>query len=143
MSESIKSLRIVGFHPVVPREDQLREALAIQWGSLGDLAGAELAEAETQVRAHFANLFLIEVEVDPPDAEIDWSAVTQPLADEPSSNWQVPFDERPSGAESGRWSFFFHFLDVNRPLQSEVGDLTLPAPTPIPDHLQSVVYEVP
>ena len=143
VAQSIKSLRIVGLHPVVPTEDQFREAVAIQWGRGGDLTGAELAEAETQVRAHFANLFLIEVEVDPPDAAIDWSAVTQSIDDEPVSNWQAPYDERPSGEESGRWNFFFHFLDLNRPLRSEIGDLTLPARTPIPDHLRSVVYEVP
>ena len=143
VSQSIKSLRIVGLHPVVPTEDQFREAAAIQWGSRGDLTGAELTEAETQVSAHFANLCLIEVQVDPPDAAIDWSALTQPIDDEPVSNWQAPFDERPSGEESGRWTFFFHVHDLNRPLRSEIGDRTLPAPTPLPDHLQSVVYEVP
>ena len=138
---SLNSLKVVGVHQVVPTPEELREALRWQCGS--KLVGEELARAESEVREYFGGLYLLEMEVDPSDAEIDWISITQPITDQPRANWQVPYDERNIGNDDGRWIFFFHFLDLTRPLSTEIGDVVLPKPTAMPDHLSSVVYEVP
>jgi predicted RNA binding protein YcfA (HicA-like mRNA interferase family) len=141
MGVPLEWLCVLGVHGVVPTEGQFRETVEIQWGH--DLAGQELARAESQVREHFAGLYLVEVRAAPLDADIDWGAVTQPVEGQPRSNWQVPYDERRLEKGEDRWAFFFHYLDLTRPLQTQVGDCALPDPTPTPPHLSSIVYEVP
>jgi hypothetical protein len=141
MSGSLRSLEIVGVHSVVPTEQEFREAIAIQWGD--NLSGERLRRAESQVREHFANLYLLEIEIEPADADINWSAITQPIEGQPQANWQVPYDERRLDEPESHWAFFFHFLDRGRPLQTQLGDRRLPNATSIPPHLQGVLYEVP
>ena len=133
-------LQVVGVHPVRPTPQQFEATLAAQWGE--DLGGEERQRAEDEVRSHFAGVFLIEVEITPPAADCDWSAVTQEVPGEPRTSWQVPYDERPL-AESGRWAFFFHFLDLERPLLTPAGRVTLPAPSPAPERLRTIEYEAP
>jgi hypothetical protein len=141
MATRATSLRVVGVHPVVPTPEQFREAVHLQWGS--NLVGEELARAEDSVIDHFAFLYLLEIEVDPADSDIGWSSITQPMNDKPSENWQAVYDEQRIGAEGNLRAFFRHYLDVTRPLRTELGDIALPRPTPMPSHLSSIVYEVP
>jgi hypothetical protein len=64
--------------------------------------------------------------------------------------WQSAYDERFLDAQSleplpeayeqpdrsvYRVVFFFHFLDLTKPLQSSFGPLALPQPSPRPEHL--------
>jgi hypothetical protein len=84
---------------------------------------------------------LLEAELDAGD--FDWGSVTQAIPGEPESNWQVPWDERPLDDEKRRWAFFFHYLDFNKPLSTPDGDVPLPPPTPIPQHLANIDYESP
>jgi hypothetical protein len=86
---------------------------------------------------------LVEVEAQLDDMPIVWESITQPLADKEQSYWQVPYDELKVPDVTWRWCFLFHFLDLARPLASHVGDLELPAPTPVPEHLRFVRYEEP
>jgi hypothetical protein len=141
MADSLRSLQIIGLHRVVPTKEEFREAVAIQWGD--DLTGEELLRAEGNVREHFADLYLLEIEVEPANADIDWGAITQPIDGQPVANWQSPYEECPVDGIENRWAFFFHFLDRNRPLQTQLGDRKLPEVTPIPPHLQRMVYEIP
>lgn len=133
-------LQVVGVHPVRPTLGQFEATLAAQWGE--GLGAEERQRAEDDVRSHFAGLFLIEVEITPPAADFDWSAVTQEVPGEPRTSWQVPYHERPL-AESGHWAFFFHLLDLQRPLMTPAGPVTLPAPSPAPEWLRTVDYEAP
>ena len=133
------SIHVVGLHPVVPTPEELRIARDIQWGD--ELVDEALESANRAVREHFAGLHLIEIEVEPSESQVDWIAITQPIAGKPSSVWQVPWDERSTG--EGRWAFFLHFVQVNQPLQTSIGPVQLPAPTPIPPHLASVEYHLP
>lgn len=87
MTTTLNSFQVLGMHPVEPTEALFQETLEIQWGS--DLSGAELEQARAAVLEHFAGLYLIAVQVDPPDADVDWGEVTQPVEDQPESNWQV------------------------------------------------------
>ena len=73
----------------------------------------------------------------------DWGAFTQEVAGEPQSNWQVPWDERPLDDDKHHWAFFFHYLDLSKPLLTPSGPVTLPAPSGLPEHLASIEYESP
>jgi hypothetical protein len=137
---SLRSLTVIGIHPVVPTRQQFDDALKVMWGE--GLRGKELEKAKRDVQEHFDGLYLLEIEIEPPDADIDWTDLTQPVEGKPRENWQVPWDERRIGT-SNRWAFFLHYVDLKRPLQTPIGDRKLPGTTPIPPHLQDIVYDVP
>jgi hypothetical protein len=107
------------------------------------LQARTLFQAEHQMREQFGSLYLLEIEVVPAGSDIDWGAITQPVRGQPRANWQVPYDEQRIGEDGNRWAFFFHYLDLTRPLGTEIGGIMLPSPTPIPSHLPSIVYDVP
>jgi hypothetical protein len=130
---------VVGLLPVVPTPEELAAAREIQWGD--DLVGEALERANREMREHFAGLHLIEIEVEPRDCHVEWGAITQPIAGKPSSEWQVPWDERLVG--NGQWAFFLHFVQINEPLQTSLGPIQLPAPTSIPPHLARIQYDLP
>jgi hypothetical protein len=133
------SIRVIGLHPIAPSSEEIAAVREIWFGN--DLVGQALDEANRQAREHFAGLHLIEIEVEPLDSLIEWAAITQPIADKPSSEWQVPWDERSMGG--GRWVFFLHFVQVDQPLQTSIGPVAMPAPTPIPARLANVSYVLP
>ena len=134
-------VRIIGVHPLPVTEQMLKETLKCQYDT--NLSDEERPEAEARVREHFAHLYLIEVELDQPDAEFDFGQITQRAPRLPKGNWQVPYDERRLDPEGKRWAFFFHFLDLSKPLL--VGRMTLPVPdpTPIPPHLSEMLQKEP
>ena len=136
MAPPPKSFRVVGIHPVIPSPELFQQTLEWQWG--GD---DESGEASANVRKHFAGLYLIEIAIDPPNAEINWSEITQPVKGQPRSNWQAPYDERE--VSQGNWAFFLHFVDLKQPLYTEAGQFNLPNPTPMPSHLTDHTYEPP
>jgi hypothetical protein len=85
---------------------------------------------------------LIEAELS--DSEnFDWGKVTQEDKSQPRAHWQVPYDERPLDDDERRWAFFFHYLDLSKPLLTPVGPIQLPAPTRRPAHLKSIEYMEP
>ena len=78
--------------------------------------------------------------------EVDWASITQPDPACEPDNWQVPYDEQelPRLADGrARGVFFFHYLDLMKPLQVGSTLLTMPAPTPVPSDLAAVNYEEP
>ena len=141
MPSVCRAIRITGIHPVVPTVEQFKATLTARWGER--LRGEALAHARLQTRRHFDGLYLIEVALEPDDAEIDWGQVTQPVAGLSRSSWQSVWDEQPLEGEGNRWAFFLHDVDLNQPLRTPVGDLRLPQPTPTPKHLKDVVYQDP
>jgi hypothetical protein len=133
-------LRILGVHPVPLTEPLFAETLAIQWGE--DLIGEARRRAEDEVRSYFDGLFLIEVELEPPAVDLDWGEVTQEIPGVPSESWQVPYGEQRLDG-SGRWAFYFHFLDLDKPLLTPAGPITLPPPSSMPERLQRMEYHAP
>lgn len=85
---------------------------------------------------------LIEIEL-PEYMSFDWGMVTQEMPDLPRSDWQVAWDERFLNEQKTRWAFFFHYLDLEKPLITPVGVVMLPPPTPLPNHLAGIRYEPP
>lgn len=88
---------------------------------------------------------LCEIEIRADAPEIDFGELTQPIPGQDRSNWQVPYDERliSRGVDSKVFVFFFHYLDLDEPLQSPFGPLRLAQPTDLPSRLQFVKYESP
>jgi hypothetical protein len=91
---------------------------------------------------------------------LDFGQFTQELPGQPRSNWQVAYDERVlnddgTGALGHRFpfqvackgdlrvGFFFHYLDVSRPLLAPTGSIQLPKPTEMPARLEFFNYEPP
>ena len=141
MPDRLRNVTILGVHPVLPSEQLFGETLALQWGA--DLSGEALSEARRRVREHFDGLYLIELRLDPPNADVDWSQFTQSRIDQSEAYWQVPYDERRVDEPTGRWVFFMHFVDLSQPLQTPAGPRTFPRPSPCPSHLAHVRYEAP
>jgi hypothetical protein len=100
---------------------------------------------------------LVELRVGPGLPPLDLTAVTQPASGLPGSGWQAPVDPHllDAGGNSGqpldgdaaravpspaRLAFFFHFLQLDRPLLTPLGPLQLPAPTPRPARLAFLRY---
>jgi hypothetical protein len=71
--------------------------------------------------------------------------VTQEVAGQPKMNWQAPYDERLLEESEGkaRYAFFFHYLDLKKPLLTSAGSIALPKPTKAPPRFQDIVYESP
>ena len=73
--------------------------------------------------------------------KFDFGKVTQRDPKLPRKNWQVAYDEQELG--SGRFAFFFHYLNLDLPLETQFGPVPLPPETPMPDHLKGIEYEQP
>lgn len=141
MSDRLLDMQIIGAHAVVPDAKQFDDAVGFQWGP--GLSGAQLEKARRHTREHFDGLRLMEVQITPAGAEVDWGAITQRLDGVPASNWQVAYSEMPVEGIPGRWTFFLHCVDRQRPLSTPVGDRSLPEVTPRPMRLALIDYELP
>lgn len=103
---------------------------------------------------------LIEIAVSHCQTNLDICSITQAAEGQPRSNWQVPYDEcfldvagkqsicpvrsdEQPDVDQFRLAFFFHDLDLTRPLQTPAGNLDLLSETPLPDRLAFMHYEVP
>lgn len=137
----LRDIKVIGVHPVEVSPEAFEEAVESMWGS--NLEGADLATARRHTRDHFDQLRLIEIEVSPPAAHVDWDSITQRVEGEPRANWQAPYDERLIDEARGRWTFFLHCVNPDQPLLTELGERTLPPATVAPDYLTELQYELP
>lgn len=91
-------------------------------------------------------VYLVDVAISGEFDDVDWDSITQPDPGHPPEDWQVPCDERelpllPDGR--ARAVFFFHYLDLTKPLVVSTRPIALPRPTPVPEDLATVRYEQP
>jgi hypothetical protein len=104
---------------------------------------------------------LIEMKVEGDLGEFYFMDVTQEVSGRPQKDWPVAWAEHLFVEETGRWepiwptrdtyataeqarfAFFFHHLDLARPLRTSFGPVRLRPETPVPAHLVGVDYEVP
>lgn len=130
-------MQIIGIYNYPTTSAQIEEAVIEQWGD--DIPPEERNDYRLQTQDHFDNLYLVECRLDkPPGDDFDWGAITQEGDEE-----QVPYDEQQVETDPSHWVFFFHFLDISKPFTSPDGDIPLPAPSPLPEHLASVEYFLP
>ncbi len=111
------------------------------------------------VKAH-ETCFLVELVVRGIKEPVDMGKVTQPILGHSESSWQVPWDEhfldlsgdspldpdfpdKVPATSAIRVAFFFHQLDVFRPLASPWGNIPLPEVSPRPYRLAFMTYEKP
>src|SRR6516225_774234 len=80
------------------------------------IIGVHPVEAEEPVH-------LIELLVEGDVGEFDIGEVTQEIKGKPKSEWQVAYDERliEEWEEKTRYAFFFHYLDLKKPLLTSSG----------------------
>jgi hypothetical protein len=78
-----------------------------------------------------------------PECDYDWNGITQKTPGQPRYNWQVPRDEQSLKNSKTNWVFFFHYLDLSKPLITPDGLLELPPSSSIPDYLRDIKYEKP
>jgi hypothetical protein len=108
-----------------------------------------------------ADCYLIESIITGARTQPDFGQITQPHRDRDRSDWQVPYDEKlladdgesiladlfltqvEDWPDQAQVSFFFHELDVERPLGTPYGDAAIPVPTLRPARLKMLVYEAP
>ncbi|MFC3120182.1 hypothetical protein [Agaribacter flavus] len=86
---------------------------------------------------------LVEVIVSTDIDEFDWGKVTQEGEGQPLENWQIAYDENPINVEKGHWVFFFHYLNLSKPLITPEGKTKIPKPSELPDRLKYIEYEEP
>ena len=88
---------------------------------------------------------LLELLVEGDVQELNIGDVTQEVTGQPRADWQVPYDERllEQTDKAVRYAFFFHYLDLKRPLLTKHGRLSLPGLTETPAHLRGIDYEPP
>jgi len=88
---------------------------------------------------------LIEIAVLGLEKELDFGQITQEADGQPRDNWQVPYDEQVLEEARGkaRYAFFFHYLDLAKPLLTPFGPQQLPKPTKMPNHLKGIKYDPP
>ena len=109
------------------------------------------------------HVHLIELLIHGCTGVFDMSEFTQGSLGLPTSNWQVAYDEQILDERGERvvadgffarvkaelWSgnvrlvFFFHNIDLSKPLKTPFGDVTLPREGEKPERLSSVRYEPP
>jgi hypothetical protein len=99
---------------------------------------------------------LIEMTIFDPDREFNVNDLTQVNEKLERSYWQAAYDEsyldprtlQPLGFDRPdlkeyRLAFFFHNLDLAKPLESNFGPLALPHPSFRPEHLKFMNYYPP
>jgi hypothetical protein len=134
----MNELTVIGLHRVPYSPADVADAVAFMWGQ--DLPANELECAVVAAREHFDRLRLVEIKVHPADAQIDWSSISQPVPGVKPADWQVPYDEELLDPGHGRWAFFLHFVEDDRPLLTPLGERGMPAITPTPLHLAHKKY---
>ena len=137
-------------YPYELGEEEFRSAYELRWRKWANRKDQEVRELiEECWRLH-----LIEMEIDAPREQVDFSAITQ---GDGAPNDQVPYEEKflsvdgtqvlgnePSGSPPYRCVFFLHEVNPERAIHTPLGDLKLPAPTAMPDRLRLLVsYEAP
>ena len=108
-------------------------------------------------------VYLLEILVRNSEGVFEIVKFTQELPGEPIDNWQVPYDEKILDADGDkviadgfgaedmpelwignvRLAFFFHFLDLSKPLMTPFGDVALPPESDMPSRLSIIEYQEP
>ena len=111
-----------------------------------------------------AGCYLIELRIHDSQERFDFAKFTQPIAAEPIENWQVPWlecllnesgsavvadDREMQELAANHWrgtmriAFYFHQLDLKKPLATPFGEFALPPIAPLPARLTFLSYEPP
>ncbi len=121
-------MQVVGLHPLPWNKARFEDDAA-------NIAGrADEAELRAQLRTSWENAWIVVVEADADEEEIDFGAFAHPA---PGPNAQAAWLECVLDESDGRQrgAFFLHFVDPAKPLWFGQKALVLPQPSPAPDEL--------
>ena len=111
--------------------------------------------------AEYKNVHLLEFEISSIGSDFDIDDFTQKLPNVDSMNWQVPYDElflNKNGSEiigdyrtdinalekPFRLVFYFHYFDLEKPLSTPYGNISINKIDSIPKRLSEIIeYEQP
>ena len=105
----------------------------------------------------FPDVSLIEIKIDVPVNIVDISSFMQPNESLPKEDWQVAYDEHflnEDGTkvigtmlnqgilteQNTRVAFFMHYVNFNKPLISQYGEIKLSLPTTMPERLECIIH---
>ena len=120
---------------------------ATVWAKQGNISETN---AET-----LKKVWLFEVQLDKLDRHFHAPDYTQSDPKLPRKEWQIAYDElfldkegksrvSEEVGKAARIVFFFHYLNIDRPLITPYGKISIPIPRPFPNRLLSIVqYDVP
>jgi hypothetical protein len=139
---------VAGFAPQVGRTDLTQQDAVRPAPSQNRLFGDSPVTAGTSfiilgvhaLSAHDGAVgpcYLIEIEM-VAGFILDWSTITQEVPGAAREQWPIAYE--PTSVGRNRWVFFFHDLDLKRPLNTPIGPMALPATSPRPPHLLGVKY---
>lgn len=103
-----------------------------------------------------SDIHLLELNINSSPSDVDVSSFTQKDEKLPKNSWQTAYDEHflnDDGTEvigtyleydsligdKTRIAFFMYFIDFNKPLLSQYGEIQLSIATPIPDRLLKII----
>jgi hypothetical protein len=109
---------------------------------------------------NFDDVHLIEINANVPADKLDVGEITQEVDGLSSGSWQTPWHEKylddkgqniigdfssvPVDTSSTRLLFYFHFLNFDKGIKTQFGEIKLNKPTTLPDRLSGLVkYEQP
>lgn len=134
---------------VVNRKTENIKEVLISNGSYIDLLGVYEVKEDPRVT-------LIELTVNIPPAVLDVASFRQRNDSLPEDSWQTAFDEhflnedgtkvigdfinQPDlTADKSRITFFMYYVDFNKPLISQYGEIHLTKPAPMPERLSGII----
>ena len=134
MAPARPSIQVIGVYKV-PIE-------VTEWASEGKPHGPHSQD--------FEHLWLLEILIENADREFDQLDYTQANPRVSKAQWQVAYEETfldPKGIRKQdpalgrpiRVAFFFHYLDLGKPIRTPFGDVPIPFPTSFPKRLRRVV----
>jgi len=108
-------------------------------------------------------VYLIEAIVENNNGLFEIGKITQEVAGQPKNNWQVPYEEMILDEKGEkitfdsekdysnkelwkgniRFTFFFHYLDISKPLITQWGQIQIPKPIALPKRLKIIKYSQP
>ena len=103
-----------------------------------------------------SDIHLLELNINTSLADVDVSSFTQEDDTLPKDSWRTAYNEHflnddgtevigsfleqnSLAGEKTRIAFFMYFIDFNKPLLSQYGEIPLPKPSPIPDRLSKII----
>ncbi|MBS1507417.1 MAG: hypothetical protein JSS79_12290 [Bacteroidetes bacterium] len=109
---------------------------------------------------NFEDVHLVEINANVPPSKLEVGEITQEVDGHLSSSWQSPWEEKyldesgqkvigdfssvPLNCSTTRLLFYFHYLNFDKTLKTQFGEIKLSQPTALPDRLNGLVnYEQP
>lgn len=141
------SISVLGVFKVSADDALFERAMELKYGGI-TLPAEQRREAESAVRSELASVVLVESQVYRADGKFKIGDFGQPDSDQAAYDEAFLSDDgtalvarrytQPSTSDF-RLSFFLHFFDPAKPLQTSYGTVQVPPVSAMPDRLQRLI----